>query len=71
MFFQKILTDEMVEAVALSQSPVLHYIYMLFNCNNATYVNLFQALQREVIAGKVGKFIPYIFMEWMNLRANV
>jgi hypothetical protein len=44
---------------------------MLFNCNFATYVNLFQALQREVIAGKVGKFIPYIFMEWMNLRANV
>jgi hypothetical protein len=46
-------------------------MYMLFNCNYATYVNLFQALQREVIAGKAGKFIPYIFMEWMNLRANV
>jgi len=68
---QEALTDELVEVVAQSQSLVLHYIYMLFNYNFATYVNLFQALQREVIAGKVGKFIPYIFMEWMNLRANV
>jgi hypothetical protein len=29
-----------------------------------------QALSKDIITGAAGKFIPYIFMEWMNLRVN-
>ena len=29
---------------------------------------IFQALQEEIILNKIGKFIPYIFMEWGQLK---
>ena len=28
---------------------------------------IFQALQPEIIQNKVGKFIPFIFIEWVHL----
>ena len=31
---------------------------------------IFQALQSEVIQNKLGKFMPIIFMEWVNLPNN-
>ena len=29
-----------------------------------------QALQPEILLNKVGKFIPYIFIEWVHLPNN-
>ena len=29
-----------------------------------------KALQPEIIQNKVGKFIPYIFMEWIHIHEN-
>ena len=31
------------------------------------FYEIFQALQEEIILNKIGKFIPYIFMEWGQL----
>ena len=30
-----------------------------------------KALQREILLNKVGKFIPFIFMEWLQLPTNM
>ena len=33
-------------------------------------LQIFQALQSEIIQNKLGKFIPYIFIEWIHIPTN-
>ena len=53
----------------LLQIQLTMYISFFFTYN-LQYSFCNQALQPEIIQNKVGKFIPYIFIEWIHLQQN-
>ena len=46
--------------------------FLSFSMLNRSVLNVFflQALQHQILDQSTGKYVPYIFMEWANLRLN-
>ena len=67
----------MLELPIFSPLPLQNVIFLLNDIiytsgvkNNRSIHLIFQALQPQILNQSTGKYVPYIFMEWANLRLN-